>query len=212
VGRNPSATREDVLAVALTVLDTEGLGAVNARRLAEELNVSAMTPLRYFGGVDGLHQAMLRAAVPPPRSLDDPSSSWEDRVRVVMREIHDVLLEHPGAIELLMTQTWNEPVLDVWRERLYVALGDAGCPPKLAAEAGGTFVSLALGAIIVETFRSRRQGRTEINRMEALPLTEFPAMRAIARDYAHHHFGKSSFELGLDAMIGELRRRLGRPS
>lgn len=207
-GPVPQFAREEVLDAALRLIDRDGLGALTARRLGAELGVSAFTPYNYFDGRDGLLDAIIEYAVPGPAEAVDDDRPWQERLRDALEAVHAELLEHPGALELLMTRSMAEPGLDRWRERIYGVLLSAGFDAGRSAQAGSTLTSLVFGSVVFERFRARQHPVRERKRLLALPAEEFPSLRAIAGEYVHSHTEPTAFALGVASVIVTLETEL----
>ncbi|MGW1001355.1 TetR/AcrR family transcriptional regulator [Streptomyces sp. NPDC002520] len=99
-GRNaqPSGLdRERITAVSVRLLDAEGLQKFSMRRLAGELNVTAMSLYWYVDTKDDLLELALDAAfgellLP---DLEDTGADWRDQLRGLATEYRALLVRHP---------------------------------------------------------------------------------------------------------------------
>src|SRR5437764_175313 len=124
-GPKPSLTREQVLEAALLLTDTEGLAALNLRKLARALGVSAMTPYSYFADKAELLNAMVGHAL-QALGLDPAATEpWDIQLEAAMHGMHDSFERHPGVIELILAEA-DYARLDDFRRELTSMLVGAG--------------------------------------------------------------------------------------
>ncbi|MDN0199445.1 TetR/AcrR family transcriptional regulator [Streptomyces sp. S.PNR 29] len=96
-GGQPSGLdRERITEVTVRLLDAEGLAKFSMRRLAAELNVTAMSVYWYVDTKDDLLELALDAVggelrLPDPEADED----WRDQLRMLAREYRALLVRHP---------------------------------------------------------------------------------------------------------------------
>ncbi|MCD9880125.1 TetR/AcrR family transcriptional regulator [Streptomyces guryensis] len=96
-GGQPSGLdRDRITEVTVRLLDAEGLAKFSMRRLAAELNVTAMSVYWYVDTKDDLLELALDAAfgeigLPDP----DADEDWRDQLRALAREYRSLLVRHP---------------------------------------------------------------------------------------------------------------------
>ncbi|MDL5202531.1 TetR/AcrR family transcriptional regulator [Streptomyces sp. ALI-76-A] len=104
-GGQPSGLdRERITEVTVRLLDAEGLAKFSMRRLAAELNVTAMSVYWYVDTKDDLLELALDAVfgeldLPDPESGED----WRDQLRSLAREYRSLLVRHPWLSPLVGT-------------------------------------------------------------------------------------------------------------
>ncbi|KUL26659.1 TetR/AcrR family transcriptional regulator [Streptomyces regalis] len=104
-GGQPSGLdRERIVAVTVRLLDAEGLAKFSMRRLATELDVTAMSVYWYVDTKDDLLELALDAAfgeltLPDPEADED----WRDQLRALARMYRDLLVRHPWLSPLIGT-------------------------------------------------------------------------------------------------------------
>jgi AcrR family transcriptional regulator len=97
-GGQPSGLdRDRITEVTVRLLDAEGLAKFSMRRLAAELNVTAMSVYWYVDTKDDLLELALDAAfgelgLPGPDADDE---DWRDRLRTLATEYRALLVRHP---------------------------------------------------------------------------------------------------------------------
>ncbi|CAM5529908.1 TetR/AcrR family transcriptional regulator [Streptomyces canus] len=104
-GGQPSGLdRDRITEVTVRLLDAEGLAKFSMRRLAAELNVTAMSVYWYVDTKDDLLELALDAAfgeleLPDPEADED----WRDQLRTVAKEYRSLLVRHPWVSPLAGT-------------------------------------------------------------------------------------------------------------
>ncbi|MEY9992583.1 AcrR family transcriptional regulator [Streptomyces sp. V4I8] len=104
-GGQPSGLdRDRITAATVRLLDAEGLAKFSMRRLAAELNVTAMSVYWYVDTKDDLLELALDAAfgeltLPDPEADED----WHDQLRALARGYRDLLVRHPWLSPLIGT-------------------------------------------------------------------------------------------------------------
>ncbi|MGV4986878.1 TetR/AcrR family transcriptional regulator [Streptomyces sp. NPDC001709] len=97
-GGQPSGLdRERITTVSVRLLDAEGLAKFSMRRLAAELNVTAMSLYWYVDTKDDLLELALDAAFGELR-LPDPDAEgedWREQLRALATEYRALLVRHP---------------------------------------------------------------------------------------------------------------------
>jgi AcrR family transcriptional regulator len=93
-------SRDDIVATAIAVADTEGTAAVSMRRIARDLSVGAMSLYWYVASKDELHQLMLEA-VHAEIEAPEPSGDWRADLAGYARDYRAALRRHPWAIDFL---------------------------------------------------------------------------------------------------------------
>ena len=141
-GTRRPLTQARVVELALGIIDREGLGALNMRRLAAAAGVKPMSLYHHFRGKGAIHavaEAIAAAAVGlPPTGAD-----WRDQVRFLFVGLHLAgAASTPRALPLISSGAARTPSGRRWMEALMAALLEAGfTPPARAAS-----VYHALGA------------------------------------------------------------------
>jgi AcrR family transcriptional regulator len=103
-GGQPSGLdRERITEVSVRLLDAEGLAKFSMRRLAAELNVTAMSVYWYVDTKDDLLELALDAAY-GEMELPDPADAgvdWREQLRELAAQYRAVLVRHPWISPLI---------------------------------------------------------------------------------------------------------------
>ncbi|GEC08728.1 TetR family transcriptional regulator [Streptomyces spinoverrucosus] len=104
-GGQPSGLdRARITEVTVRLLDAEGLAKFSMRRLAAELNVTAMSVYWYVDTKDDLLELALDAAFGELRLPDpDADEDWRDQLRALATEYRALLVRHPWLSPLAGT-------------------------------------------------------------------------------------------------------------
>ncbi|MEV6236067.1 TetR/AcrR family transcriptional regulator [Lentzea sp. NPDC051838] len=142
-------TRDRVLAAAIRVADQGGVSAISMRKVAQELDVEAMSLYHHVPNkealLDGVVDAVFTLIDLPPDAPD-----WRDALRARSSSARDVLSQHSWALGLLdsrrnpgsPTLTHHNAVLGVLRQ--------AGFSVALAVHAVSLLDSYVYGFVIQE--------------------------------------------------------------
>jgi AcrR family transcriptional regulator len=104
-GGQPSGLdRERITEATVRLLDAEGLARFSMRRLAAELNVTAMSVYWYVDTKDDLLELALDAAFGEMELPDaGADEDWRDQLRALAREYRSLLVRHPWLSPLAGT-------------------------------------------------------------------------------------------------------------
>jgi AcrR family transcriptional regulator len=144
-----SRTREDLVTVALRLLDTHGLADVSMRRVAGELGLQPSALYHHVPSKQVLLGAVadevLRRGARPRRA-----TAWDERVAEVAHELRDAMLAYRDGAELVSAVIAfglgaARPLAD-----LTAALSEAGLPEVLVPTAARTVLHFVLGHTLEE--------------------------------------------------------------
>ncbi|MGY0018877.1 TetR/AcrR family transcriptional regulator [Streptomyces sp. YJ-C3] len=131
----PALSRDGIVAAAVHVLRTEGLGKVTMRRLAHELDTGPASLYVYVRNTDELHAAVLdellaEVDLGPAR---ETSGDWQERLTRLLTSYLDMLFRYPSlARSALTVHPAGDHYLDLV-EAVLVLLREGGVPDTRAA-------------------------------------------------------------------------------
>lgn len=100
-GPKPSLTIEQISAAAIEIADLEGLHGVTMRRVAERLNVGAMSLYTYVPGKAELLDVMLDEVLGEPLLVDRGNGdNWRTRLEAHARAEWDLFHRHPWVLQV----------------------------------------------------------------------------------------------------------------
>ncbi|MGF1661789.1 MAG: TetR/AcrR family transcriptional regulator [Kineosporiaceae bacterium] len=145
-GPRPSLDPEVIVTAAIEIADSEGLGAVSMRRVAERLGRSAMTLYSYIPGKGELLDLMLdRVLADHPREFDT-GRGWRPAVEAAARASWDFQLRHPWVLQVAGGRAPLGPTgLDVYEAALRLFAG-SGLTAEETVRAWGAVTSFVQGA------------------------------------------------------------------
>ncbi|MEU5756323.1 TetR/AcrR family transcriptional regulator [Streptomyces sp. NPDC047829] len=130
-GGQPSGLdRERITAVTVRLLDAEGLARFSMRRLAAELNVTAMSVYWYVDTKDELLELALDAVFGELRDPDPATGAdWRARLRALARENRRLLVRHPWLSQLTGTYLNIGPHSMAFSQAVQEVMRLSGLPP-----------------------------------------------------------------------------------
>jgi AcrR family transcriptional regulator len=158
--RDRGLTREEIVAVALSVADTEGVAAVSMRRIARELNAGAMSLYWHVASKEELQDLMLES-LEAEIQVPEPTGDWHADLRTFAGNMRAALLRHEWAMEFKGFRPPSGPNDAQNAERMFGLLDDLGLDTKLMiwiVMSVGTYV---MGAVLREIQEKRFQRETE---------------------------------------------------
>jgi AcrR family transcriptional regulator len=182
-GPKPTLNREVVIEAALDLIDSDCLAALNLRKLAGRMGISAMTPYHYFDDKADLLAAMVEYAMAPLASDLDPNLPWDKQIDAAMRDLHGTLMRHPGVVELVIAES-DTVRLDEFRQSLITTLQKAGLSRGRSADMLRSLTSYILGYTLLGRLRPQQP---------------------------HRGAPPDSFDLGLELMMRSLREEVDGP-
>jgi AcrR family transcriptional regulator len=206
-GDRPQLSRDAIVATALRLTDQEGMSGLSMRKLGAELGVEAMSLYHYVDSKDDLLDAILDrlyAEIALPREVAD--DRWEEAVRRAMAAFHQVLIDHPAALELLSSRPAVSMVsLDVvyWAYRRFELMG---LSPSDSMDAFRFAVSFVMGHSANEVGVLSRVERPEVPGLDQLD----PALQRFVAQLDERD-ESALFDAGVDLVIAGLKARFRLP-
>jgi AcrR family transcriptional regulator len=158
-GPKPTLNREVVIEAALDLIDSEGLAALNLRKLAGRMGISAMTPYHYFEDKADLLAAMVGYAMAPLASDLDPNLPWDKQIEAAMRDLHQTLTGHPSVVDLIIAES-DTRRLDEFRQSLISTMRKAGLSRGRSSDVLRSLTSYILGYTLLNRLRPRQPNRS----------------------------------------------------
>jgi AcrR family transcriptional regulator len=99
-GPKPTLAVEQIIAAAVEIADADGLAAVTMRRVAERLNVGAMTLYTYIPGKAELLDVMLDEVYGELLIDNSGTNSWRARLESHARRDWELYRRHPWILQI----------------------------------------------------------------------------------------------------------------
>ena len=96
--RTAPLTTDELFVTALRIVDTEGLGALSMRRLANEVGVEAASLYHHVPNKDALIDGMLLQMRSEIRLPDPMPTDWMELYAAIFAEYYRVLAMHPNLV------------------------------------------------------------------------------------------------------------------
>ena len=153
--RESRLTEDEILEVALRMVETDGTESLSMRRLAQELSVTPMAIYRYVGNKDDLLQRLARRVLGGVKR--DHHERWQDMILANGLATWQVLSPYPGLASYLL----NRPLTPDARQQIdkhVRALIDAGFDRVTAEMAWEAYHTYVYGLVALESrFRGGRR-------------------------------------------------------
>ncbi|MEU8317843.1 TetR/AcrR family transcriptional regulator C-terminal domain-containing protein [Nonomuraea sp. NPDC048881] len=209
-------TAQRVVREAIRVADREGLAAVSMRRLAAELDASAMSLYRHVAGKDELVRLMIDAVYGEEPPAGRPPRDWRARLELELRQLWRVHLRHPWLAQAVsLTRPQLVPNGMASTERLLRALDGLGLDAGTMLHGVVSLVNFVRGAAVA--LEAELQARTETGVTEDDWLSEhegemaellasgaFPTLAKVVTDPGVDLDLDSVFEFGLRGQLDGL--------
>ncbi len=223
-GRGPRAalSRAQIVKVALSIADLEGLEAVSMRRLARELRSGAMSLYHYFQSRDELLDLM-GDTIAAEMLLDRVPADWREALTAIAHQSRAAFTRHPWLLMTLQERPRVSPNMLRHVEQssqAVLGLAERGLEP---AQLGGLVLAVddyMLGYTLRElsTAEGEDRGRGLVNRFQQeanapyvrylLDSGEFPILSQFAASGAAAP-GGDRFDDGLQWLLDGFAARHG---
>lgn len=181
VGGRPASRRAQILDAALAIADSRGLGAVTMRAVGRQLGVTAMALYPHVRSKEDLLDGLVGRLL-GELDIPDPALPWPDRLRAIAGSLRQAGQRHPGVMPLLFNRPAVTPDAARAVDAVYLALLDAGVPPRQVPRIERLISTFAIGYVISEI--SGRFGAADDaqhrDERGQLPAGELPALRMLA--------------------------------
>jgi TetR/AcrR family tetracycline transcriptional repressor len=176
-------SREQILAVALQIVDTEGIEALSMRRLATTLGVDPMAIYRHLPDKAALMDSMVEVVFGEFRVPKLEGVDWKGQVRAFAATYRARVKSHPNLIVYLITHVEaSAPAVLAVGEYLCTALVQAGLAPLQVVTATNLIIDYLNGFALGES--SGVLGKPEAYQnfytlLHSLSAERYPTMRAV---------------------------------
>ncbi|MEU6928081.1 TetR/AcrR family transcriptional regulator C-terminal domain-containing protein [Streptomyces sp. NPDC046385] len=159
--------RERIVTTAIRMLDEDGLAKLSMRRLATELNVTAMSLYWYVDtkddiiefALDAVHEAIDLAAV-------EAAGSWQERLRLMANDYRRMLVAHPWVSSISGTYLNVGPRAVAVAKGIYYLIESTGLPLDGQPGATSAVFQFVYGFGTVEGHFERRAAETGMSQDE----------------------------------------------
>jgi AcrR family transcriptional regulator len=172
----PALTREGIVAVAVGVMQAEGLDKVTMRRLARELDTGAASLYVYVRNTAELHAAMLEQLLGQvDLSPVTAAGDWRDRLIEILTSYTIILFGQPGLAQSVLVTRPSGPAYLSLAEAILALLSVGEVPPDRAAWAVDILLHFATSTAAEQGSRHRAADADDEDDALAAALLEAPA-------------------------------------
>lgn len=208
-------SRERALATALSLADADGIDALTMRKLAQALEVEAMSLYHHVANKDDILDGMVDLVF-AEIDLPDPKADWPTAMRQRARSMRAALLRHRWALGIMESRKSPGPATLRHHDAVIGCCRAAGLSVEMSAHAYSLLDSYIYGFVLQETnlpFNDTEDLVEVLDSMmpdgfaEQYPhLAEMTSEYILRPDYSY----SEEFEFGLTVVIDGLARSAGR--
>ncbi len=196
--------RELIVAVALRLIDEQGMAALSMRKLAAELGVDPMAIYHYLPGKEAVLAALVEDVFSRLRVPPASGEGWQNRVRAFARAYRDVVRSHPNLVRHVVAnaEVAATAALEA-SEELYAALIGAGLQPLAVVRAADLVVDYVHGFALAEAagpLEPSDDHQEILAQLGARSADEFPAMSRVLGSLREEDL-HADFGFGLDVIL-----------
>jgi len=205
--RRAALTRERIVALALEIIDEDGLEAMNMRRLASDAGVKPMSLYHHFANKQAILDAVGEKIAAAALGASPAHPGWQGRVRQLFLGLHALTEAHPRALPLISAAVVRTPSGRRWMEELMRTLLEAGFSEDRAATVYHVLGSYTLGLGFARMLGDEVQ-TTDIVAQLVGHWADYPSMMRVGMRLAVWD-RPGEFETGLDVLLAHFADRPG---
>jgi AcrR family transcriptional regulator len=204
-------SRDRVLAAAIRLADASGIESLTMRRLAQELNVEAMTLYYHVANKHDILNGMVDL-VTEEFELPDPRTDWKVAIRTTAMSAYAALIRHPWAASLMLSGPGVSRARFRYMDALLGSLRAGGFSAEMTDHAYHALESHIMGFTLWEVgmnLGTREEMTTMATSvLEELPREELPHLA----EHIEQHLkprrpdDEGEFAFGLDLLLDSLER------
>lgn len=195
----PVLSRERIVALALGIIDENGLEALNMRRLAREAGVKPMSLYYHFRSKQALLDEVGESIASGALGASAPDPRWRARVRQLFMGLNALAEAHPRALPLISTAVVRTPSGRRWMEELMRTLLGAGFSAERAASAYHVLGAYTLGMGYARLLAGDVRTRDIVSQL-AGHWSEYPHLLSVGMQLAAWD-RPGEYETGLDVLL-----------
>lgn len=159
-GPKPALRGDDVVQAAISIADSNGLGALTMHAVAEQLGFTTMALYRYFPSKEALIDACVDAALGTPSRRAAARKGWRLEMRDWAYAKRSMLCARPWLAELPFVAAPHGPNWLSWHEAFLQTLADTGMSPEDMMDMLGLVDGFVRGSsdTAISLARARSQG------------------------------------------------------
>jgi AcrR family transcriptional regulator len=207
--RRAPLSPEKVLRAALRMADKGGIEALSMRRLAQALEVEAMSLYNHVASKEDILDGLVELVA---SELDVPAigGDWRAAMRQRATSAHAVLMRHPWATMLLVSRVNIGPNMLRYVDATIGCLRQAGFSYPMADHAWNVLDSYIYGFTLQKLnfpLAPPEYAPAAEEFLHLIPVEQFPYLNGMSQEViAGRHDGMHQLETGLDLILDGLER------
>ncbi len=196
-----------ILRTALRLADEDGIEALSMRKIAEKLDVTAMSLYHHVENKDEIIDGIVDLVISEmdvPQAGDD----WKAAMRSRALSAHEVLLRHPWAIATIVRRINVGPAMIRYINGTLGCLVEAGFSYAMADQALNAMESHIYGFTLQELnfpIEPSEYAHQAENFLPTVPTQKYPYFTQLAKLVSQGQYsGVNDFTFGLDLILDGL--------
>lgn len=204
-------SQESILQAAKIIVQADGLEKLSMRKLAEKLNVKAMSLYNHIKNKDHLIDLLLDDVV-SQITLPQKNENWQEEMLKRAESAHQVFLENPWSLLPLLSRINSGPSMLCYIDRSLACLHSAGFTLPEADQILNYFDSYIYGFTLIELqfpIQTEDYQSTTEEMLPALSQKDYPAMHQLSLILLQRSYdGKQDFVSGIQTILKGLEMKL----
>jgi len=203
-------TQLRIVELALAIIDSEGLEALNMRRLASAAGVKPMSLYHHYPNKEAILLAVaesISAAALGDAAHASPADPWREHVRLLFVGLYELVQAHPRALPLIGTGVLRTPSGRRWMEELMRVLLEGGFTPDEAARVYHSLGAYTLGLGYAQMLSMEIPAETIVGELTG-HWADYPNLLRVGLQLAVWD-QPATFAGGLDVLLDDFARLLG---
>jgi AcrR family transcriptional regulator len=220
-GPQPAFSRDQIVAIAITIADTEGIEAVSLRRIAAKMGSGTTSLYRYITKKDELFELMVDAVL-SESILPKLSGDWRKNLRKITYRSRAMILQHPWMIVVSNFRSSLGPNTLRWLESTLKAVDGLGLDIDQMLVIANTLFAFARGYAAGEVGEQEAAQSTGLTRDQwmatrahhthaLLDTGKYPMFTRVVKDAKAPHdpnAAEQGFSAGLDHILDGIAMRI----
>ena len=203
--------RQRLIEGAVELADTEGIGSLTMRKLAQKLGVKPMTLYHHMANKEEVLDAMVDLVF---SDIDLPlaGADWKPAMRRRANSARTTLIRHPWAVTLMESRTTPGPATLQHHDAVIGCIRQAGFSVEMAAHAYSVLDSYIYGFVLQEVslpFDNTEEAHDVTEEIvQQFPAGDYPYLMEMAVEYVLQpgYEYANEFNFGLELILDGLER------
>lgn len=204
-------SRDRILLAAVELADADGIESLSMRKLAQSLNVEAMSLYNHVKNKEDMLDGMVEFVV---AKITCPSldADWKTEMRRRAHSAHKTLLEHPWSAMLLVSRVNVGPMMLNYVNSTIGCLHQAGFDYEMVDRAWNAIDSHIYGFTLQALnfpFEPSEFSDVAEQYLPQIPESDYPYLNALSQQIIQgKQDGIQEFDFGLELLLNGLAQQL----